>query len=370
MLEHIQTPALLIDEGKMHRNIRRMLAVKEHHGVNVRPHFKTHKSAYIAHEQMRAGASGMTVAKVSEAEVLLKNGVTDILIAHPLIETEKVQQLFPYMDASRLIFTVDSIEQANVINEAAASDGRMLEVWIKVNSGLNRCGVEPGEEVLELARFVTGAARLYLSGVYTHAGHSYGADSSEKIAEIARHEAEYVVQSAELCEENGIPIANRSVGSTPTFEAGAAIEGITEVRPGNAVFFDRVQIALGVAHEDEAALTVVTQLVSQRKDRLVFDGGSKAFTTEKGAHGLDSITGFGQSAGAPRLILTRLSEEHGIADLVGTGNETVPKLTLGEKIRFIPNHACTAVNLHDHYVLKRENGEHITIPVEGRGQSQ
>ncbi|WP_416148876.1 alanine racemase [Salipaludibacillus sp. HK11] len=366
MFEKIQTPAIIIDESKMRNNIKRMLAVKEKYGVNLRPHFKTHKSSLIAQEQLVAGADGITVASVSEAELLLQKGVTDILVAYPLVDIEKVKRLKPYLHNARVIFAIDSQAQAIRMNEAASELDVGFEVWIKINSGLNRCGVEPGKDALALAEYITSLSGLQLTGLYTHAGHSYAATSKKQKEAVTEQEVASILQSAELCEQQGIKITNRSVGSTPTFERAASYHGITEVRPGNAVFFDRMQIGLDVAEQQEVAITILTQLISIKKNRLIFDGGSKAFTTEKGAHGNEGVDGFGESIDHPELILTRLSEEHGIVDLT----EQNKIIHLGDKLRFIPNHACTAVNLFDHYIVLKESGQLEKVPIDGRGKSQ
>jgi D-serine deaminase-like pyridoxal phosphate-dependent protein len=370
MMENIETPALIIDEKKMQTNIERMLSVKKLYGIDVRPHFKTHKSSFIAKEQIKAGACGITVATVSEAEVLLRKGFTDILIAYPLIEKKKVQRLFPYKRKARLIFTIDSKEQADLMLESLTNEDDSLEVWIKVNSGLNRCGTEPGEESVKLAEYVSTLKGLTLTGLYTHAGHSYAATSENQLNEIAKQEVNSILKTADLCEKQGIKITNRSVGSTPTFERAATYKGITEVRPGNAVFFDRVQMCLGIAKKDEVAMTILTQLISKRENRLIFDGGSKAFTTEKGAHGNEGVKGFGQALDYSKLTLTRLSEEHGIIDINELDNQIINQIPLGERVRFIPNHACTALNLFDHYTMINKAGKMERITIDGRGKSQ
>lgn len=370
MLKNTQTPALIIDEKKMKRNIERMLSVKKVYGIEVRPHFKTHKSSFIAHEQLKAGACGITVAKVSEAEVLLRSGITDILIAYPLVDPQKVQSLSPYRRNARIIFTIDSKDQANRMVESLNDEDDYLEVWIKVNSGLNRCGREPGEETLKLAKYVSTLKGLRLTGLYTHAGHSYAATSEQQLDDVAKQEVNSILETADLCERHGIRIVNRSVGSTPTFERAASYKGITEVRPGNAIFFDRVQMGLDVAKKHEVAMTVLTQLISKQENRLVFDGGSKAFTTEKGAHGNEGVTGYGQALDHEKIIITRLSEEHGIIDINEENNQLLKGISLGQKLRFIPNHACTAVNLFDHYTMLKIDGKMARIIIDGRGKSQ
>ncbi|MDG5786106.1 alanine racemase [Evansella sp. AB-P1] len=364
----IETPALILTESKMINNIQRMLSVKEKYNVNVRPHFKTHKSIKIAKEQLKQGASGITVATATEAELLLENGVEDILVAFPLSDKKKIFRLLKWVPTAKVIFTIDSMDQALIIHEAAEELHKKAEVWIKVNCGLNRCGVEPGLEVYELAKETIDKTDLQLTGLYTHAGHSYGATRSQHIDEIAKFEAESIVQSAKICEERGISIRHRSVGSTPTFEKAAQYEGITEVRPGNAVFFDGIQVGLGVAQLEEVALTVLATVVSIKKDRCIIDAGSKALTTEKGAHGNESIKGFGQLLIDKPLYVSRVSEEHGVIEV--TGDQIGNQISLNEKVNIIPNHACPVVNLFDYYYVMKEDGTIERMKVDGRGKSQ
>ncbi|SDY07874.1 D-serine deaminase, pyridoxal phosphate-dependent [Evansella caseinilytica] len=370
----IETPALMLEEKKLRLNLQRMMDVAAT-GVQVRPHFKTHKSLYIAKLQMNLGACGITVATASEAELLLENGFRDILIAFPLTDHEKIRRLMRRIPAARVIFTVDSEEQAALVERAAKQEKVTPEVWLKVNSGLNRCGTEPGKETLLLAKKLAAGGLLRLTGVYTHAGHSYAACSAAEIAQIAAAEADSVLLSARLIEEAGIPVPHRSVGSTPTFELAAQYKGITEVRPGNAVFFDGMQVGLGTAAWEEVALTVLATIVSRKKDRLILDAGSKALTTEKGAHGNERMKGFGKLVTKEELYITRVSEEHGVVafnqqqpspgvETGGTG------LSLNDRVAIIPNHACPVVNLFDHYYFMKEDGGVDILPVDARGMSQ
>ncbi|MBU9722912.1 MULTISPECIES: alanine racemase [Bacillaceae] len=373
--DQIETPALIVSEEKLKRNIERMIKVRNN-DVEVRPHFKTHKSVSIAKMQLAMGAIGITVATVSEAELLLTSGLKDILVAFPLSDRKKINKLLQWNDKARIIFTIDNCEQADIISSQADGLNVKSEVWIKVNCGLNRCGVEPEEETLALAKYIIDSTSLNLTGLYTHAGHSYGASTQEAITKIAIGEAESIVKSAELCEKEGIYIKHRSVGSTPTFEVAAKIKGITEVRPGNAVFFDGIQVELGVANIEEVALTVLATIASIKSNRLIIDAGSKALTTEKGAHGNEGITGFGRilNDSGQELLISRLSEEHGIVELAGDNanhhNHHNQKRRLNDKIHIIPNHACPVVNLYDYYYLEKADGKYEKFPVDGRGKSQ
>ncbi|MBM7619867.1 D-serine deaminase-like pyridoxal phosphate-dependent protein [Bacillus tianshenii] len=362
----VDTPSLLLDLQKLKTNINRVSGFAKDHGLKLRPHIKTHKSIKIAELQLESGAVGITTAKIEEAEVMASAGIKDILIAYPISSPEKIKRVIGLLNRGvDLKISVDSLEQIKLLQKGLESTPHSLEVWIKVNSGLNRCGVEPGKSALKLAQAVLFLSKLRVGGIFTHAGHAYGASTKEKIEEIALAEAKAVVESAEECEKAGIPIQVRSVGSTPTYEISGKVEGITEVRPGNAVFYDAIQVGLGVASHDDCALTVLASVVGVYEDRIVIDAGSKTLCLDKGAHGLDSVKGYGYILGHPGLIIERLSEEHGVVVF-----EEKPTLKLNDKVRIIPNHACTVVNQFDEYTLV--DGERVVgnWKVDARGKNK
>lgn len=361
-LSTIDTPALLLDLNKMDANIKDIVRFAENAGVNVRPHLKTHKSIKIARRLIEAGAVGVTVAKVGEAEVMVAGGINDILIAFPVAQSTKLARVKKLQEKAKITVAVDSMEQATLLHEFF-KNGEPLNVWIKVNSGLKRVGVEPNEEVVELAKHINNLTALCLNGIFTHAGHSYAATSPEQIEKIANEEAETVLKSVKLCEEAGINIKHRSIGSTPTFKIAGAIKGITEIRPGNAVFYDMIQVGLGVATEKQCALTVLASVVSKKSDRIVIDAGSKTLALDRGAHGNSSITGHGYMIGYPELVIERLSEEHGVIPL-----KHEVDLKLNDRITIIPNHACVVANLFDTYLV-HQNGKMIDEwKVDARGK--
>ncbi|MFE7062243.1 D-TA family PLP-dependent enzyme [Sutcliffiella sp. NPDC057660] len=360
----VDTPSLLLDIGKLKSNINRMSGFAKDHGLKLRPHIKTHKSVKIAKLQLESGAVGITTAKIEEAIVMASEGIKDILIAYPISSPEKIKRVIELLNKGvDLKISVDSLEQIKLLQKELEATPHTLEVWIKVNSGLNRCGVEPGKAALKLAQAVLFLSHLRVGGIFTHAGHSYGAASKEKIEEIALAEASAVVESAEACEKAGIPILVRSVGSTPTYEISGKVEGITEVRPGNAVFFDAIQVGLGVAARADCALTVLSSVVGVYEDRIVLDAGSKTLCLDKGAHGLDSVKGYGYILGYPELKIDRLSEEHGVVVF-----DEKPTLKLNDKVRIIPNHACTVVNQFDEYTVVEGDRVVDTWKVDARGK--
>lgn len=349
----MDTPTLLLDVNQLDKNINEIVQFSQEHHVQYRPHIKTHKCVEIAKRQMKAGAVGITTATVGEAEVMADAGIDNILIAYPIFSESKLTRVLSLLDKTSVIVTVDSIEQAKTLHEFFKKNERMLTVWIKVNTGLNRCGVEPEKQVLQLAEYIQTLSTLELTGIFTHAGHSYAATTEEKVREIAQYEAEAIVASANLCEENGIDIPHRSVGSTPTYKIAGSVDGITEVRPGNAVFYDMIQVGLGAATIEQCALTVCTSVGSIKEGRIIIDAGAKTLNLDRGAHGNENVQGHGYIKEHPDLIIERLSEEHGIIET--RHPETV---SLGELMTIIPNHACTVANLFDAYTIT-SNGKVI-----------
>jgi D-serine deaminase-like pyridoxal phosphate-dependent protein len=359
----LDTPTLLVDYQKLLKNINATADFAKEQGIAFRPHIKTHKSVKIAKLQMEAGAVGVTTAKIGEAEVMAAGGINDILIAYPISSPAKIKRLINLLQQGvKLKVSVDNPESISHLQRGLEHTAFTLEVWIKVNSGLNRCGVEPGAEVVQLAKAITQHSKLKLGGIFTHAGHSYGAKSMAEIETIAIYEGNAVVDSAKECEQAGISIPVRSVGSTPTYQIAGRVPGVTEIRPGNSVIFDAIQVGLGVTNIENCALSILASVAGVYKDRIILDTGSKALCLDKGAHGNQSVTGFGHIIGHPEVVIDRLSEEHGVGVLL---QETC--LKLNDKVQIIPNHACTVVNQFDEYVV-HENGKVIDVwKVDARG---
>jgi len=250
----LDTPALLVDLDRLEANIDWMATHAGAGGVALRPHFKTHKSVAIARRQLAAGAIGITVAKLDEAEALVNGGIdASTLVAFPLASPFKLERALRLAGRVPLILAVDSAAGVGLLADAATAAGRVAEVWIEIDSGLRRCGVLPGEAA-DLARVVTAQESLRLTGLFTHAGQSYAARDPRDVAAIAGTEASAVVAAAEAVRAIGIPIATVSAGSTPTAQFLDASSGITEIRPGTYVFYDALQVALGSAGADQCAL--------------------------------------------------------------------------------------------------------------------
>jgi D-serine deaminase-like pyridoxal phosphate-dependent protein len=358
------TPYVVIDSAKMERNIVKMANLAKGSGVALRPHVKTHKIPAIARKQVEAGAVGITVAKVSEAEVMANAGIKDIFIAYPLVTEEKIQRAIALRQRTRLIIGVDSLEGARRVSAVAGREEHILEVRLEVDTGLRRTGV-PYEKAVELARDVDSLDNLELTGIYTYRGAVLDGSPTLDLKGAGLQEGELMVSLADRIREQGIGVQDVSLGSTPTARHAVGVTGVTEIRPGTYVFYDRMQARMGACPLGDCAAEVVATVVSRPTgDLAVIDGGSKTFATDVQPGGEPlNLVGFGEVVGHPEAVLERLTEEHGMISLRG-GND----LRVGDTLRIIPNHVCSTVNLHDALFLTGEDGTVEEVPVAARGK--
>lgn len=363
-VEHLDTPTVLVDEQRLERNLDRAAGRAADAGLALAPHLKTHKSRSLARRQLARGAAGLTVAKLDELGPMLDLGAGHLLLAYPVVSPVKAERLASFVSRtdSEIRMGLDSSTGAEALSSAAVRAGVTLPVLIEVDSGLGRCGVEP-QDAGALARIAETLPGLVVRGVFTHAGHGYTATSPEHLERIAAEEANAVRRAAAALSAEGSTPEVISVGSTPTFFAEADRRGLTEVRPGNYVFFDRVQAALGVATLADCSLSVLCTVVSTRPGSAVVDAGSKVFGLDRGAHGTSSVTGFGVDL-ERGVELAWLSEEHGVID------DPDGALRIGDRLRFVPNHACVTANLARELVLVRGDRvvDVLTVDAPGGGR--
>ena len=358
------TPYLLIDSAKMEHNILKMAEIARTNGVALRPHVKTHKIPRIARQQLEAGAKGITVAKLSEAEVMADAGIEDIFIAYPLVTDAKIRRAIRLGKRIRLAIGVDSFEGARRLSAVAKAEGHVLGIRLEVDTGLRRTGVAYDEGV-ELACVIASLENLNLGGIYTYRGAVLGGSRTLELEKAGLEEGRLMVSLAHRMRERGFRVDDVSLGSTPTVKYVAQVEGVTEIRPGTYVYYDRMQAHLGACSLDECAATVVCTVVSRPSENLaVIDGGSKTFATDvpPGAEPL-YLEGFGHVVGYPGAVLERLTEEHGMLAL-GCDCD----LGVGDTIEIIPNHICSTVNLHDEVYLVDEGGTLEEVRVAARGK--
>jgi D-serine deaminase-like pyridoxal phosphate-dependent protein len=364
----LDTPALVIDSGTLRHNLEWMQKVANGFGVRLRPHTKTHKSPHIAKRQVGAGAAGITVAKVGEAEVMADAGLDDILIANQVIGAEKVRRLVELSGRIRLAVLVDSREGAETLERAFGEAGRELDVLIEIDTGKRRCGLTDLDEIVALADLVADLAHLRLRGVETHEGHvPAGAESPDMMRERAVAAGRNLVDVALALRDRGHTCYEVSVGSTPAAPYTGSVEGVTEMRPGTYVFNDVNQMAIGQATPKDCALSVLATVISRpAPDRAVLDAGSKSLFAERSRPGfaLEGYEGFGYIRQAPGARVANLSEEHGVVELP----ENVEFPGVGEVVEVIPNHVCPAVNLHEELYVADGDDVVEVWPIAARGK--
>jgi D-serine deaminase-like pyridoxal phosphate-dependent protein len=360
----VDTPTLLVNLDKLEANIRRYAAITQKTGTRLRPHIKTHKTLEIADLQLRAGAGGITTAKLSEAEVFAHAGVTDIFIAYPIIGPTKALKAARLAQSCHLIVGVESEVGVRQLSAAATSVGTTLFVRVEINSGLNRTGVEPAAAEA-LCRQVLTAPGLQLDGIFTFRGAHFPGSDPLSPEELGRLEGETMVALADQLRRAGIPIQEISVGSTPTGPYAAQVPGVTEVRPGTYVFFDRMMEHTGTSSMDEIALTILATIVSRpSQDFAIIDAGSKTFCGDVIPANV-GLEGYAVTTDGRGGVVVRMSEEHGFVRLAPGFAPAV-----GDKLAFFPNHVCTTVNLSDELIIEQGGVVKDVWSVAARGRRQ
>ena len=356
----VDTPVLAIDLDIMERNISRMAEKAKRHGVKLRPHIKTHKSPQIAQLQVAAGATGVTAAKLGEAEVMVRGGIEDVLIAYPIVGEKKLARLEKLVTDAKVTVSLDSVDVAEGISRVGRRLGRRIPVYLEVDTGLKRVGVRPGAPATELAQAVARLQGVEVRGVMTHGGHVGAATSKDQLEELSRAQAELLAATAEEIRRAGVEVAEVSPGSTLAAFYEADTPGVTEIRPGTYVFNDRNTVDRWMATPDECAAFVITTVVSRpAPDRVIIDAGSKTLSADQS---LSKLGGYGLVLGGRGFQVVRLSEEHGVVQIDPDSN-----ISIGEQLLVVPNHICPAVNLSDHLVTVRQGSVVGEIPVLARG---
>jgi D-serine deaminase-like pyridoxal phosphate-dependent protein len=358
----LDTPVQVVDLDKLDANIHAMQAAVNATGASLRPHIKTHKIPEIALLQAAAGAHGIAVAKVAEAEVFAAAGFTDIAVAYPVVGPEKWRRLAGLAQTCRVTVNVDSELAARGLSEAATVADTTLLVQIDIDTGFHRCGVQP-EDAESICRLVMTLPGLELDGITTHRSVFFPDHGGRPVAELGREEGEIMVAIAERLRTKGIPIREVTCGSTPTAAAAAAAPGVTEVRAGTYVFGDLIMVGVGAMAREDIAMSIISTVQSRpHPGRATVDGGMKTFMGEAFPSPPKSLRGFGEAVDLP-VHLEGLTEEHGFVALTP---EIQPRI--GDRISFFPNHVCTTVNLSDEVVGVRNGRVEVVWPVAARGK--
>jgi D-serine deaminase-like pyridoxal phosphate-dependent protein len=369
-LSSVRTPRVFIDVDRVHRNIARMAELAASAGVRLRPHTKTHKSPVIARWQIDAGAVGVCCAKLGEAEVFADAGIEDIRLPYP-VHFSNADRVLALRDRARVSIIVDDLGVARGWSRAMADAHAALDVLVKIDVGFHRCGMDPASAgTLDAITEIAGLPGLVFRGLLSYAGQSASADSLEALRGVAMQEMETMNALACAVRQRRVPVDEISVGGTPLSRFIVHQKGATEMRPGNYVFFDRMQVGLQSAALDDCALAVVSSVVSRpARDRVIFDAGSKTLTSD-GARGFAPQPGHGLvypavDATEPdaSIVIERLNEEHGVA--------RVPEsctLSPGDRVRILPNHSCVVTNMVDELLVVRGLDVVDRLPVAARGR--
>jgi D-serine deaminase-like pyridoxal phosphate-dependent protein len=344
----LPTPALLLDLDKLEANLEGMAARVHGLEVALRPHIKTHKCIEVARLQLSLGATGITVSTLLEAEVFAEHGFTDITWASP-ISLARVQQAQELADRVTLRVIIDSPDALVRIR----GTGYPFHVWLDVDCGYHRTGVDPRSEVaVNLARDIHESPKLTFDGILTHAGHAYHATSREEIIRVAEEERCVMVEFADRLRSEGIDVSRISVGSTPTMSLVKDLNGVTEARPGNYALYDYTQATLGSCGVEDCAATVLASVVSSQpgSDHCVVDAGALGLSKDLGPETAAKQTvgeifgDYSEGMLLPENRVISVSQEHGIVS---------GRMPVGEKVRILPNHSCLTVAMYDEFHVVR-----------------
>jgi D-serine deaminase-like pyridoxal phosphate-dependent protein len=358
-ISDVETPALVVDADVMEANIAEMGKYFDSVPAWHRPHAKTHKSPIIAHKQINAGAVGITCAKLGEAEVLFAGGIQDILIANELIGAQKIARLVRLARHATITVAVDHEQNAIDISEAAVAAGSTIRILVEINVGQNRCGVEPGPDVVELVKKIDSLPNLEFYGFNAYEGHLVMHVSRDERVQLVKEAMAPMLEARELVENAGFEVKVVSGGGTGTYDITSQVPGFNELQPGSYVFMDATYSAVeGPDTTFAPGIYLWSTMISRPvKDRGVLDIGLKTVTPEYGVPKLLDVSG---------ATVNGLSDEHAKVTLEGDALQ----LKIGDKVRLQPGHVCTTVNLHDTFVVVRKGIVEALWPVAGRGRSQ
>ncbi|MDQ3286689.1 MAG: DSD1 family PLP-dependent enzyme [Pseudomonadota bacterium] len=366
----LDTPAALVDVRRMQANIDRMQARMDALGVKFRPHVKTSKCLQVVRAQLDAGARGITVSTLKEAEAFFDAGIDDILYAVCIAPARLPRALALRRKGCDLKLVTDSVAGAEAITGFGKTHGEVFEVWIEIDADGHRSGIPPeGEALLAVGRALHQGGAC-LGGVMAHAGSSYDHDTPEALQAAAEQERKNTVHAAERLRQAGLPCPIVSVGSTPTALSAQTLDGVTEVRAGVYAFFDLVMHNVGVCAMDEIALSVLTAVIGHQQEKgwVIVDAGWMAMSRDRGTQKQKHDFGYGQVCtqdGTPiaGYIMDSANQEHGIvcnADRIEHG--IAERFPIGTRLRILPNHACATAAQFPAYHAVIDGAEVETWP--------
>ena len=356
-LADLLTPALVLDQGRMARNIARMRQKLDALGVGFRPHVKTCKNIDVARRMMPGPRGPITVSTLKEAEQFFAHGVSDILYAVGIAPGKLPQVADLRARGCDLAVILDSLQAADALSGYCRENRLEIPALIEIDADSHRGGVKPDSpDLLSVGRALTGGATL--RGVMTHAGASYACRSVEAIAAMAEQERAAVVLAAKRLREAGLPSPVVSVGSTPTATFAADLAGVTEVRAGVFVFQDLVMAGLGACAVEDIAVSVLVTVIGQQREKgwVLTDGGWMSVSRDRGTAGQAVDQGYGLVLDADGrllegLLMTDANQEHGILSRRDGASVDWSAFGIGTRLRILPNHACATAAQHAEYFV-------------------
>jgi len=355
-LQQVETPCLVLERGKLERNIARMRDHLAKLKVGLRPHVKTAKSYDVARLALAGQPGGITVSTLKEAEQFFAHGITDILYAVGITPNKLDHVAALKRRGADITIILDNVESARIVAARGVALGIKFPALIEIDSDGHRSGVKPDDAVLlDIGRILEGGG-TQLRGIMTHAGDSYNCDTVEMIRAMAVRERDAVARCAARLRAAGLPCPVVSVGSTPTATYSEDLTGVTEVRAGVYMFFDLVMAGLNVCKVDDIAVSVLATVIGHQPDKgwIITDAGWMAMSRDRGTAAQRIDQGYGivcDLAGAPLddLLVVSTNQEHGIVGHRDGGTLDAARYPVGTLLRVLPNHACATAAQHDRY---------------------
>ncbi len=358
-LANVPTPALVLDRKILQSNLENMSGRMTRLGVNLRPHLKTAKCARVARLATQGHSGGITVSTLREADYFIKHGFRDLTYAIT-VNTEKLDRVAALQrNGAEIGVLTDNLEVARAIGQKAAQLQTHFRVFIEIDAGYHRSGVNPDSDLLTaIGQTLHEAEGVEMAGVLTHAGQSYKGANLERIREVAEQERSEMVRAAENLRAAAVPCPVVSVGSTPTASTANDLSGVNEARPGNYMFHDLTMCGLGICRLEEIAVFVLTSVISHKPEfgHALVDAGALALSRDLSAHngpmpgvGYGMVCDLESRQPLEELSITDVCQEQGW--LASRSKLSLPwqQIPIGTKLAILPNHSCLTCAAHDSY---------------------
>lgn len=356
----LSTPFVWVDLDIMEKNIVEMMAGLKKHGLKHRPHIKAHKSIEIAKMQLEAGATGITCAKISEANVMAKAGIKDIFIAYSIIGQDKIERLGKLMDIADVKVTVDNMVAAKQLSGLGVRKNKKVKVYIEIATHIKRGGVDYGEDLVDFAKELLKLEGISIEGLFGYVGARSSLKTKKQIKEFAKEEATNLVKAKELLVANGIKVKYLSGGGSITSICPEELAPLTESRAGNYVFYDLNSVYWGAVSLKQCALRVKATVISiPEVGYATIDVGSKTLSSDTKEN-----RGFGYIVNYPNAKIYKLNEEHGFIKYIPSESS----FEIGQEIDIIPNHSCVLPNMCIYIFGFRKGNFERRIRIDARGK--